>query len=313
LLCIIIAATANAQSISWPERPIRFVVPYTPGGGTDVVSRNLTHKIARNTEWTLVVENKPGAGGNIGLDIVAKARPDGYTLGMGQTSNLAINPAVLPAMPFNVDKDIIPVAMIAEVPMILVVRAESPYKTLDKLITAAKNKDAGIKQGVAGLGTVGHLAGEMLALQAGYKVLIVPYKGASPALADLMGGQTDFMFATPQGLMPLIEAGKLRALAVTSAKRLSLLSDIPTLSESGFENFVATDWKVVIAPVNTDEAILNKLNEVINNALHNPELIKQLESEGSTPMGGSVQEAKRYVKDQQNQWAQLIQRAHLSF
>jgi tripartite-type tricarboxylate transporter receptor subunit TctC len=269
--------------------------------------------MARLSNWTFVIENKPGVGGNIGLDLIARAHADGYTLGMGQTSNLAINPAIMTNMPFDPVRDIVPVAMVAEVPMLLVVQAQSSFNTVTDLIAAAKQKNGGLKQGVSGLGTVGHLAGEMLALQAGYKVLIVPYKGASPALTDLMGGQTDFMLATPQGLMPLIKSGKLRVLAVTSAKRLAFLPNIPTLAESGFKEFQATDWKLVVAPANTPTPILEKLNQLINEALQNKDFIRQLDNEGSTPMGGSLVQAKQFVAQQQEQWATLIKQTSLKF
>lgn len=312
-LTLLMGPALCAGQTQWPDHAIKFIVPYTPGGGTDVVSRNLTDKMARLSNWTFVIENKPGVGGNIGLDLIARAHADGYTLGMGQTSNLAINPAIMTNMPFDPVRDIVPVAMVAEVPMLLVVQAQSSFNTVADLIAAAKQKNGGLKQGVSGLGTVGHLAGEMLALQAGYKVLIVPYKGASPALTDLMGGQTDFMLATPQGLMPLIKSGKLRVLAVTSAKRLAFLPDIPTLAESGFKEFQATDWKLVVAPANTPTPILEKLNQVINEALQNKDFIRQLDNEGSTPMGGSLAQAKQFVAQQQEQWATLIKQTSLKF
>src|SRR5690606_3277051 len=200
-------AMSNATD-DWPDRPIRVVVPYTPGGGTDGITRNLADKITRATQWNIVVENKPGAGGNIGMNQVAKSTPDGYVIGMGQTANLAINPAVLSNMPFDATKVFAPVALIAEVPTILVVRQDAPWQSIEEIIADAKQADGHIRQAVATLGTVGHLAGEMLANSTGVKFLVVPYKGASPAVNDLIGGQTDIMFATPQGVMSLIEAGK---------------------------------------------------------------------------------------------------------
>ncbi len=305
-------ARATAQP-AWPEHAIRLIVPYTPGGGTDVVTRNLADKMARDTHWTFVVENKPGAGGNIGMDNVAKAKPDGYTLGMGQTSNLAINPAIMPAMPFNASKDFAPIALVAEVPMLLIVRAESPYQTMADLMAAARQDAGGLRQGVAGLGTVGHLAGEMLAQRAGYKILIVPYKGASPALTDLMGGQTDFMLATPQGIVSLIHTGKLRALAVTSSQRLASLPNVPTVAESGFPGFAAVDWKVAVTTAGTPPEVVERLNVAVNNALKNPVLLAQLAAEGSTPLGGSAAKAAQYILSEQQQWAKLIQETGISF
>lgn len=298
---------------TWPEHAIKFIVPYTPGGGTDVVSRNLTDKMARDTKWTFVIENKPGVGGNIGLDQIAKSKPDGYTIGMGQTSNLAINPAIMLAMPFQAAKDFSPIALIAQVPMLLVVPAQSEFRSMADLIAKARSSSTELRQAVAALGTVGHLAGELLAQQAKYKVLIVPYKGASPALTDLIGGQTDFMMATPQGILPLVQSGKLRVLAVTSAKRLHMFPDIPTLAESGFPGFEAVDWKVVVGPAGLAPEKIQQLNQSINQALNNPVLIQQLEAEGSIAIGGSAEYAHAYISSEQRQWAKLIQESGLKF
>ena len=297
------AAFAQPQ---WPDHPIRFIVPFTPGGGTDTVSRSLTDKLARETHWNFVVENKAGAGGDIGLDAVAKSRPDGYTVGMGQTSNLAINPAIMPSMPFDAAADFSVVALVAEVPMVVVVSENSPYRTLAELIAAAKARPGALRHATPGLGTVGHLAAELLGQRAGYQILTVPYKGASPALTDLMGGQTDFMMATPQGSIPLIKGGKLRALAVTSAHRLAALPDVPTIAESGYPGFAAVDWKVVVTAAKTPPEIVGRLNAAINVALKNPALIEQLNAEGSSPMGGSPEDARKYVLSEQAQWAKLI-------
>ena len=306
------AAQAQGQA-QWPDHAIRFVVPFTPGGGTDTVSRNLADKIARETHWNFVVENKAGAGGNIGMDAVAKSRPDGYTVGMGQTSNLAINPAIMPSMPFNAATDFTPVALVAEVPMLVVVPEQSPYRTLAELIAAAKARPGELRQATPGLGTVGHLAGELLGQRAGYRILIVPYKGASPALTDLMGGQTDFMMATPQGSVPLITGGKLRALAVTSARRVAALPDVPTVAESGYPDFAAVDWKVLVAAAGTPNAIVERLNAAVNAALKTPALIEQLNAEGSSPMGGSPEDARKYVLSEQTQWAKLIHESDIRF
>jgi len=303
---------AHAQE-KWPEACHSFHRPLHPGGGTDVVSRNLTDKIARDTKWTFVIENKPGVGGNIGLDQIAKSKPDGYTLGMGQTSNLAINPAIMPAMPFDATKDFTPIALIAQIPMLLVVPAQSDLRSMAELIKKARNHPTELRQAVAALGTVGHLAGELLALHAQYKILIVPYKGASPALTDLIGGQTDFMMATPQGILPLVQSGKLRVLAVTSAKRLTMFPEVPTIAESGFPGFEAVDWKVVVGPAGMVQESIQRLNQSMNQALKNPVLIEQLQAEGSIVMGGSPEQARDYIASAQRQWSQLIEESGLKF
>lgn len=303
---------ANAAE-KWPDRPIRVVVPYTPGGGTDGVTRILTDRMARATQWNMVVENKPGAGGNIGLNQVAKSSPDGYMIGMGQTANLAINPAVLPNMPFDAAKEFQPIAMIAEFPLILVVRHDAPWKSVADVVADAKKEQNRIRQAVAALGTVGHLAGEMLANRADAKFLVVPYKGAAPALNDLIGEQTDIMFASPPSVMQLIEGGKVRALAVTSANRMESLPNVPTVAEAGYPGFDAVDWKVLVAPAGTPESVVEKLNGAANAALRDPELLSQLKAEGSKAIGGSAQDASGYIASQQKTWAELVRASNIKF
>jgi len=309
-ITVLNAFTAHAQT-TWPDRTIKVVVPYTPGGGTDAVTRNLLDKLTSETKWMLIVDNKPGGGGNVGLDIVAKSKPDGYTLGMGQTANLAINPALMQKMPFDPVKDLIPVALIAELPTLLVVRQDSPMKNLSDVIQAAKAKPGNLKQALAGNGTVGHLAGEMLAIKAGISVLNVPYKGAAPAITDLLGGQTDFMFATPQGVLGMIKGGKMRALAVTSTRRLSVLPEVPTVAESGYKGFEAVDWKLLVAPANTPASVIQQINAAVEKALTNPAFKAQLNAEGSAPLGGTSQKAAEYLRAEQAEWAALIRTANI--
>jgi tripartite-type tricarboxylate transporter receptor subunit TctC len=265
--------------------------------------------MSADTKWVFLVDNKPGANGNIGMDAVAKSKPDGYSIGMGQTANLAINPALTPKMPFNASKDLVPVALVAELPMVMVVRKDSPWKSLGDAIKAAKSKPGDVKQALAGSGTVGHLAGEMLSRRAGIQVLNIPYKGASPAITDLIGGQTDYMFATPQSVIGMIKGGKLRALAVTSQKRLSILPDVPTVSESGYKDFVAMDWKAIVAPAGTPADIVKRLNAETAKALAQPAMISTLEAEGSIPMSGSPEQAAQFIKSEQVKWGGLIREA----
>ena len=254
LACAAAAAWLNAApalaDTAWPDKPVRLIVPYTPGGATDIVARLVSQKLADDTKWTFIVDNRAGGNGNIGMDVVAKAKPDGYTVGLGQTANLAINPTLFPKMPYDALKDLMPVSVVASQPVVLVVRADAPFKTLAELVAAAKAKPGEIRQALAGTGTLGHMAGEVLAKRAGFKVLNVPYKGAAPAITDLLGGQTDCMFATPQGALAMVKGGKLRALAVTSAKRLPVMPDVPTVAES-YKGFEAVDWKALVVPAGT--------------------------------------------------------------
>ncbi|KWR81312.1 Bug family tripartite tricarboxylate transporter substrate binding protein [Cupriavidus sp. IDO] len=309
LLCLalpaLLAGAAPAMAAdSYPSQPVRLVVPFPPAGGTDVLSRLVFNKVGMATHWNVVVENRAGAGGNIGLDAVAKARPDGYTLGMGQTANLAINPTLYPKMPYDAVKDFAPVVLVSAQPVVLIVRADAPYKTVADLVTAAKGKQ--LSMASAGTGTVGHLTGEMFARRAGIKMLHVPYKGASPALTDLLGGQTDFYFATPPIAMPMIKAGKIRALAVTSAKRLPLLSAVPTVAESGYAGFQAEDWKALVAPAGTSPEVVKRLNAEINKALAQPDTIGKLREEGSEPRGGSAQDLAAFIKSENTRWGAIV-------
>ncbi len=307
--------TAQAQTApaAWPEKPIRVIVPYTPGGGTDTVTRHVTERITQDAKWAFIVDNKPGGGGNIGLDIVAKSKPDGYTLGMGQTANLAINPVALPKMPFDAVKDLVPVALVAEVPTVLVVRADSPWKNLADMVRAAQARPGAVKQALAGTGTVGHLVGEMLARKAHFEVLNVPYKGAAPAITDLLGGQTDYMFATPQAVLGMLAGGKLRALAVTSGKRVAALAGVPTVAEQGYPGFEAVDWKVIVAPAGTPAEIVKRLNWATAKALTQPALLARLADEGSSAMSGNPEEVARYIKAEQAEWGSVIRQAGIKF
>ena len=308
---LLTASTASFGQQNWPERAVRVIVPYTAGGATDAVTRLITDKITQDTKWAFLVDNKPGGNGNIGLDAVAKAKPDGLTFGMGQTANLAINPALFPKMPYDALKDLVPVAIIAKQPMVMVVRAEASWKSFADVIAAAKAKPGSVKQALAGTGTVGHLAGEMLERQAGIQVLNVPYKGAAPALTDLIGGQTDYMFGTPQAVMSLVKGGKLRALAVTSAKRLPVLPDTPTVAESGFKDFEAVDWKAIVAPAGTAPDVIQRLNTAVETALGKPATLAQLLAEGSAPMGGSPAQATAFIKAEHAKWGALVHAANI--
>jgi tripartite-type tricarboxylate transporter receptor subunit TctC len=211
-------------------------------------------------------------------------------------------------MPYDALKDVTPVSIVASQPVVLVVRADAPFKTLADVVTAAKARPGEIKQALAGTGTLGHMAGEVLAKRAGFQVLNVPYKGAAPALTDLLGGQTDYMFATPQGALAMVKGGQLRALAVTSAKRLSVMPDVPTVAET-YKGFEAVDWKAVVAPAGTPLDVVKKLNAAVDKALAKPEAVKQLLAEGSAPVGGSVEQAAQYIQSEHAKWGAVVREA----
>jgi tripartite-type tricarboxylate transporter receptor subunit TctC len=302
LLCL--PVTLPAQS--WPAKPIRVIVPFPPAGGTDVLTRQLAERISAATKWTLVIDNKPGAGGNIGLDALAKSAADGYTIGMGQTANLAINPSLYAKMPFDALKDFAPVGLVSAQPMVLVVAADSAYRSLADVVAAAKAKPDALTMASAGSGTVGHLAGELFARKAGVKFLHIPYKGASPAVTDLMGRQVDIMFANTQSVMTLVTAGKLRALAVSSAQRIKALPAVPTISESGYRDFEAVTWSGLVAPAGTPADIVAKLNAEIAKALARADFLEKLGAEGSQPLGGSPQQFSEFLRAEHAKWGVAV-------
>jgi tripartite-type tricarboxylate transporter receptor subunit TctC len=304
------AATRDgALAQAWPARPIRLIVPFPPGGGTDVISRQLAERIGANTGWTIVVENRAGAGGNIGLDAVAKAAPDGYTIGMGQAANLAINPTLYAKMPFDPLKDFAPIGSIASQGLVVVVSAKSPVRTLADLVAAAKAKPQAVSLAHAGNGTVGHLGGVMFARLAGIEFLVVPYKGASPAVTELMGGQVDVLFGNPLAVMPLVNSNVLRALAVTSPTRLAALANVPTIAESGYPGFEATNWSGLVAPARAPDGVIAQLNAQAVAALNRPELVERLALDGSVPFPGSVAEFAAFMRAEHAKWGAAVKDA----
>lgn len=307
-----LAGSAFAQA--WPARPIRLVVPFPPGGGTDTVARLVAEKLTSQAGWVVVVENRPGAGGNVGLDAVAKAPADGYTIGLGQTANLAINPALYPKMPFDPLKDFAAITTVASQPVVLVVNAASSFRTLADVVTASKSKPESLRIGLAGNGTVGHLAGEMLERRAGIRMLNVPYKGAGPAMVDLLGNQVDLNFANTAAAIPQLAGKKVRALAVSSAQRVKNvpeLANVPTVAESGYPGFDAITWTGLIAPAGTPQAVVDRINAEVQKALKNPDVQGKLAAEGSTPMGGTPRQFAEYIRTEHQKWGALIREANI--
>ncbi|AMR80541.1 Bug family tripartite tricarboxylate transporter substrate binding protein [Cupriavidus nantongensis] len=296
---------AYAQN-TYPQRPIKMIVPMPPGGGTDTISRIIADSLLQKHGWTVVIENKPGATGNIGMASLAKSAPDAYTIGMGQAANLAINPWLYSSMPFDPVKDFTPIVLVASQPVVLVVRGDSPHKTVDDLLKAAKARSGAVKMASSGAGTIGHMSGELLGRKAGVKFLHVPYKGAGQALTDLMGGQTDFFFSVPQAAYPMIRTGKLRALAVSSPQRLAALPAVPTVAESGFPGFESSAWTGLVAPAGVSLQIVNQINARVQATLKDPHIVKKLQEEGSEPLGGSPAHFARFIQDEGKKWGDLV-------
>ncbi len=304
----VVAFTPLSASLAqnYPNKTIRMMIPFPPGGGTDLIAREVGNAISKNTGWSIVPENKPGAGGNLGIDTVAKSAPDGYTIGLGQTSNLAINPSLYSKLPYKPLQDLTPIALVASSPVVIVVPANSKYKTLAELIGDAKARPGIVNSASPGNGTVAHLSSELLQQVAGFKTQHIPYKGFNHALNDLIGGQVDMFMSSVPTALAHIRSGKLRALAVTSSQRSSELPDVPTVAESGYPNFEAITWFGLVAPAGTPAATIKILNEQVNIALKSPELSKKLQSEGAVPMGGTPEEMRKYLEQNLTMWAKVV-------
>jgi tripartite-type tricarboxylate transporter receptor subunit TctC len=301
----------GARAQDYPSKPVRIIVPFPPAGGTDVLSRALAQSITNETRWTFVIDNRPGAGGNIGLDALAKSPADGYTIAMGQTANLAVNPALYSNMPFDPLKDFAPIVLVSSQPLIVVVSAASPYKRLVELVDAAKKDPGKINMASAGNGTIGHIGGEIFQRRAGIKMTHVPYKGAGPAVTDLMGGSVDCFFGNSQSVGGLISGGRLRALAVTSPKRLATFPDVPTVAESGYPGFEAATWSGLVAPAGTPQPIIDKLNGAANKALHHKDLLDKLKEDGSTPIGGTPAQFADFIRSEHAKWGAAVRNANI--
>jgi tripartite-type tricarboxylate transporter receptor subunit TctC len=300
------AITSQAFAQAWPARPIKVVVPFPAGGGTDLFARTIAQKLSDTNKWTVIIDNKAGAGGNLGVDSVAKSAPDGYTLVLGQSSNLAINPTLYSKLPYDPVKDLAPVVLVASAPLVMVVAADSPYKTLADVIAASKPKPGSLTFGSPGNGTASHLAGEMVQKSAGVKFQHIPYKGASQALIDVMSGQVNLYVGSVPTLIGHIKSGKLRAIAVTSARRVKELPQTPTVAESGFKGFEAVTWFGFLAPAGTPPAVIKTLNTEINKALADKEVAAKLESEGGDVMGGTSAQFAELLKKDITRWGQVV-------
>lgn len=298
--------TTSAFAQAWPAKPIRIVVPFPPGGGTDTIARETSQRVATATGWTFVIDNKPGAGGNLGVDAVAKSPADGYTLVLGQTSNLAINPTLYAKMPYDSQKDLAPIVLVANAPLVMVTGVGTPYKTLAEAVNAAKAKPGTLNFASPGNGTVAHLTSELFQKAAGVNTQHVPYKGAAQALTDVMSGTVELYMSSVPTLIGHIKNNKLRPLAVTSAKRVDDLPNVPTINESGYKGFDAVTWFGLLAPAGTPKDVIAKLNAEFNKALQNPELRKKLGDEGADPAGGTAEQFAALIKDEIPRWGKVV-------
>ncbi len=278
----LIAASAHAQT--YPEKPIRMVIPFPPGGGTDILARLVAQKLTEANKWTVVPENKAGAGGTLGITEAAKGKPDGYDMVMGQKDNLVVGPWLYKSLPWNPVKDFTPVAHVAWSPVIIATSSNSKYKTLADVVAAAKAAPDTITYGSPGNGTTIHLAGDQFEKAAGIKLRHIPYKGSNPALMDALAGNVDLLVSSVPSAMAQVKAGKLRPLAVTSAKRSTSLPDVPTVAESGFKGFDMSTWYGLLMPAGTPAAVVTQMNGAVNKLLATPEMQKAIHDQGAEPL-----------------------------
>jgi tripartite-type tricarboxylate transporter receptor subunit TctC len=305
-LALATAFSGAALAQAWPAKPIRLVVPFPAGGGTDIIGREVAQKVAANAGWTVVVDNKPGSGGNLGVDAAAKSAADGYTLVLGQTSNLAINPTLYSKLPYDPLKDLTPVSLVASAPLVIVVAADSPYKTLADVVAAARSKPMALNYATSGNGTVAHLATELFQRTANIQMTHVPYKGAAQGATDLIGGQVQLYVSSVPTLIGHIKNGKMRAIAVTSAKRADDLAQVPTIAESGYKGFEAVTWFGIAGPAKLPADVLARLNTEINKALQAPDLLKKLGDQGADVAGGTPDQFGKLIRDEIARWGKVV-------
>ena len=287
----VLAVPAVSTAQAWPSRPIKIVVQFPPGGTTDIIARTISDRLAQELGQPVIVDNRPGASGSIGSDAVAKAAPDGYTIGMATITTHAINPAVFKKLPYDVMRDLAPITRLVSVPNVVAVSAALPVKSMPEFIAMAKAKPAGaVTYGTAGLGSEGNLMGELFNQSAGVKLLHIPYKGSAPAIQEAMGGQIDLVFDNLPSSLPFIQSGKLRALAVASPKRVSVLPDVPTFAEVGLAPVNSSSWFGLIAPAKTPKEIIDRIHAASVKVLAQPEVRAAIAKLGGEPVGNRPEE-----------------------
>lgn len=302
----ILSGSLHAQA--WPAKPVRMVVPFPAGGGTDLITREVANRLA-GSGYTFVLDNKPGSGGNIGVDAAAKAAPDGYTFVMGQTSNLAINPTLYSKLPYDPLKDLTPVSLVASAPLVIVVGADSPFKSLADVVNAAKARPATINFATSGNGTVAHLAAEAFQKAANVKLTHIPYKGAAQGATDVISGQVHLYVSSIPTLLGYIKSGKMRPIAVTSTRRADDLPQVPAIAET-YKGFDAVTWFGIVGPANLPKEVVAKLNADINKVLKDPELRKKLGDQGADVAGSTPEQFATLIRDDIVRWGKIVKESN---
>ena len=308
-LALLVASVCYGQN--YPNKPIRLVVPFAPGGSSTLVARLMSEEMAKGLGTNFVIENKPGGGGNIAMQEVARAAPDGYTLIIGHVGSLAMNPYMYERLPYDVDKDFAPVSLLAIVPNIFVVYHEVPAKNLREFVALAKAKPGQINYGSAGNGSAGHLAMEYLKQATGMDLQHVPYKGTGPNITDLITGRTQATSAGTPPLLPHVKAGKLRVIAVGGAKRLQSIPDVPTVAEQGYPGFETSQWYGLNAPAKTPEPIIRRLAEEAAKAAKSALVLERFKPDDAEAVGSSPQEYAAYIKKEQERWSKVVRAANI--
>jgi tripartite-type tricarboxylate transporter receptor subunit TctC len=306
LLAALLAACAQAQD--YPSKPIRFIVPFPPGGSADLIARAIAPRMAERMGQPILVENRPGAGGMIGVEMVAKAPPDGYLIGLAAAGALSSNISLYPSMPYHPERDLAPVSMLAMIPFFLVAHPSQPA-TLKELLDNAKARPGAIAYGYGGNGSTMHLAGELLNMMAGVKLQPVPYKGSGPVSTDVLGGQVPLGVVDVPSAIAHVRAGKMRALAVTSRRRIAAAPEVPTFEEAGVPGYEAIGWFGTVAPVNTPADIVDRLNREIAAALSVPEIRERALAAGTELFTNTPQEFTAMIREETRKWAQVIRAA----
>ena len=298
----------NAHAESWPTKPLKLVIPFPPGGGSDVVGRIIANQLSSILGQQIVVDNRGGAGGSIGTEFAVRANPDGYTLLLASTSEIAVNPALYP-LNYSTVNDLIAVGAVATTPMMIISASAFPAKTIRELIDLARRRPTDINVASAGSGTISHLSAELFKNMNNLKWTHVPYKGTGPALADLMGDQVQLMFAPPPPVLGLIKSGKVNLIAVSGKSRMAAFPDTPTVLESSESNYVVDNWYGIFVPAKTPREIVQKLSEAIDKALKTPEVIASLTAQGAAPGEMGMNQFPDYVKAEVDKWSAVIKAA----
>lgn len=301
-LALMVPTWAAAQS----GRPVRIVVPFTPGGSTDILARALAPKLQQALGVNVVVDNKPGAGGSLGATEAARAAPDGQTLLMGHIGTLGVNPSIYPNLAYDPVKSFVPVAYVARVPNVLVVNANSPFKTLRDLVDAAKARPGRLTYSSGGNGSAAHITFESLKLRTKIFMLHIPYRGTAPSINDLLAGQVDATFTGAPAVLPQVRGGRLRALAVSSAARIAVLPDVPTVAESGYPGFEADQWYGLVAPAGTPAELVSRLNGIVNRSLALPDVAQQLSTEGAVPVPTTPAAFGELIAKEIPRWREVV-------